>query len=240
MYIPALLSNAKALENGDGKRRARAALARADDAGGRAPAAVGGRRGVGGGDDGAERRVPRRGVAAAASARDGQRAHRRRHGGRRRVRRRRRGAWRALGPVCLMAPAGAVEHMLSGMVEHQEFDPGAQRKVVMHDQAAIRPNAIPTSNSWAPRAGLRFLERPCNGREVRGDEINLRSLMCASYRLLRAMASHFALMQKELVPHVPTFPHPSALIGLGVFVFWGFGQALHGHGQLPNNSCSVP
>ena len=38
-----------------------------------------------------------------------------------------------------------------------------------------------------------------------GEEINLRALLCASYRLLRAMATHFSLVQKALVPHVPTF-----------------------------------
>ena len=40
----------------------------------------------------------------------------------------------------------------------------------------------------------------------------LRALLCASYRLLRAMATHFSLVQKALVPHVSkTFlPHTEA------------------------------
>ena len=52
---------------------------------------------------------------------------------------------------------------------------------------------------------LRFLHLPFEKTKVNGDEINLRALLCGSYRMLRAMTSHFSLVQKALVPHVPTF-----------------------------------
>lgn len=60
-------------------------------------------------------------------------------------------------------------------------------------------------NMGAHDLALSFLRLPFNQKDVIGEELNLRAVICGSYRLLKAMASHFALMQKALVPHVPTF-----------------------------------
>ena len=52
---------------------------------------------------------------------------------------------------------------------------------------------------------MKFLSLPFVTETILGEDLHIRAVASACYRLLRSMTVHFPLMQKALVPHLPSF-----------------------------------
>lgn len=79
---------------------------------------------------------------------------------------------------------------------------------VQAERRVSRPNhdmQLLLSKLGASAAALKLLQLPFETTRVLPHEQKLRAMICASYRLLRAMCNDFGLLQTELAQHLDTF-----------------------------------